>query len=248
VGGPALYISEAGVYMYYFSINLYATTASFRLPESHTFQQTLPLPPVTAMIGMAGAALGLNFSEAMQLREAGLKCGVWGKHMGESKDLWKYTKIKSGAVIPAVLTREILTDLELLIVFALSASDKLEELRKAFCSPKFALTAGTSDDLVKIYEVSNLIEGEPMPITYVENTVLPGDHSQNYSVDIDIKTLVKKKTVYAPQVYSLPVSFTFNGEERRVKSREMFTFIDVPVTLSEPVAGIMAGNKAVPLL
>lgn len=223
-------------------------TASFRLPESHTFQQTLPLPPVTALTGMAGAALGLNFSEAMCLRENGLNCGVWGKHMGESKDLWKYTKIKSGEAIPAVLTREILTDLELLIVFASDDSDKLEELRRSFCSPQFALTAGTSDDLVKIYYVSDLINADPMPISHVANTILPGDHSRNYEVDIDIKTLVTKKTVYAPKVFLLPTSFTFNGEERRVKNREMFTFIDVPVTLNKPVAGIMAENKAVPLL
>ncbi len=234
--------------MHFFSISLYATTASFRLPESHTFQQTLSLPPVTAMLGMAGAALGLDFARAMHLREEGLKCGVWGKHSGESKDLWKYTKIKAGEAIPAVLTREILTDLKLLIVFAMDNPDKLQKLRNAFCSPKFALTAGTSDDLVKIYDVSDLIKTDPMNISCVENTILPGDHSQNYAVDIDLKTIIQKKTVYAPQVYLLPTMFIFNGEERRVKHRELFTFIDIPVTLNESVVGVFVENKAVPLL
>lgn len=234
--------------MYFFSVSLYAMSASFRLPETHTFQQTLPLPPVTALTGMAGAALGLNFAEAMKLREDGLRCGVWGKHLGEAKDLWKYTKIKSGEIIPAVLTREIITDLKLLIVYALDDSRKLEELRKAFCLPKFALTAGTSDDLVKIYTVSNLIKTEPMLIEHVENTVLPGDHSQNYAVDIEVNTLVKKRTVYAPRVFLLPTSFIFNGEERRIKHRDLFTFVDVPVTLKQPVTGVITENKAVPLL
>jgi len=234
--------------MFYFSVSLYAMSASFRLPESHTYQQTLPLPPLTALIGMAGAALGLNFADAMKLREYGLRCGVWGKHLGEAKDLWKYTKIKSGEIIPAVLTREIITDLKLLIIYALDDFRELEKIRKAFCFPTFALTAGTSDDLVKISNISNIVESEPMLIEHVENTVLPGDHSLNYAVDIDINTLIKKRTVYAPRVFLLPTSFIFIGEERRIKHRDLFTFVDVPVTLKQPVTGVIAENKAVPLL
>ncbi|HAG08056.1 MAG TPA: CRISPR-associated protein Cas5, partial [Desulfotomaculum sp.] len=68
--------------MYYFALEAYAPTASFRLPETHTFQQTLPLPPVTALMGLAGAALGLSFEQTMGLRESGFLCGVWGRHSG----------------------------------------------------------------------------------------------------------------------------------------------------------------------
>jgi len=36
--------------MYLFKLKAFAVTASFRIPESHTFQQTLPLPPITTLI------------------------------------------------------------------------------------------------------------------------------------------------------------------------------------------------------
>ena len=50
--------------MFSFSITAKAITASFRVPETHTFHQTLPLPPKTTIIGMIGAALGKRLNEA----------------------------------------------------------------------------------------------------------------------------------------------------------------------------------------
>ena len=53
--------------MYLFTLETFSLTASFRIPESHTFQPTLPLPPITSLIGMMGAALGFSFEESMKL-------------------------------------------------------------------------------------------------------------------------------------------------------------------------------------
>ncbi len=234
--------------MFYFALEAYAPTASFRLPETHTFQQTLPLPPVTALVGLAGAAMGLTFEQAMGLREDGLLCGIWGRHGGEASDLWKFQKIKSGEVISAVLTREILYDLELHIVYAHQDKEKVESLRKAFLCPVYALSAGTSDDLIKLRRVGDVRETGAEPCRHYECTVLPGDHSRNFESSIKLENLPLGKPVRAPRVFLLPVSFTFNGEERRVKSRAHFTFIDTPVTLNEPVPAIASEGKVFPLL
>lgn len=234
--------------MYYFALNAYAPTASFRLPETHTFQQTLPLPPVTALVGLAGAALGLSFEQAMGLREGGLLCGIWGRHSGEASDLWKFQKIKSGEVISAVLTREILCDLNLNIIYAHQEKGEIEGLRRAFLCPVYALSAGTSDDLIKLRQVGEVLEIGAEPHQHYECTVLPGDHSRNFESSIKLEDLPLGKPVRVPRVFLLPISFTFNGEERRVKNRAHFTFIDTPVTLNEPVPAIASGGKVFPLL
>lgn len=235
--------------MFFFLIEVYAPTASFRLPEAHTFQQTLPLPPVTSLVGMAGAALGLSFPDAMQLRiEEGLLCAVWGRHNGGASDLWKFQKIKAGEVISAVLTREILYDLELKLVYALKDRSKTIELRRAFLCPVFALTAGTSDDLLKVKRVSEICEDEVIPYQFYENTILPGDHSQNYESSMKLEDIPLNRPIYAPRVFLLPTSFEFRGNERRVKKREHFTFIDTPVTLKKPIHGISMEGRIFPLL
>lgn len=234
--------------MYFFDLEAYAPTASFRLPETHTFQQTLPLPPVTALVGLAGAALGLSFEQAMDMREDGLLCGIWGRHSGEAGDLWKFQKIKSGEVISAVLTREILYDLDLHIIYAHQEKEKVETIRRAFLCPVYALSAGTSDDLIKLRRVGKVRETGAEPHQHYECTVLPGDHSRNFESSIKLENLPLGKPVRAPRVFLLPVSFTFNGEERRVKSRAHFTFIDTPVTLNKPVPAIASEGKVFPLL
>lgn len=234
---------------YFFTIDLFAPTASFRIPETHTFQQSLPLPPVTALSGLVGAAMGVNYESALNYRkEMNILFGVWGRHSGVTNDLWKYRKIKSGEVISAVLTREILADLELFIVICLRDKGEAEKVRGAFLDPVYALTAGTSDDLVIVKQVGEVKDMKPSPLTTVENTVLPGDHSKNYVSDIKLNSIPLNRNVFSPQVYLLPTAFTFNGEERRVSCREHFTFIDTAVTLKESVYGVIAEGRALPLL
>ena len=72
--------------MFVFITKTFAMTASFRIPESHTFQQTLPLPPITTLTGLMGAALGLGFEEAMKFRQQmGILFGVIGTNRGETE-------------------------------------------------------------------------------------------------------------------------------------------------------------------
>lgn len=234
--------------MFCFAVELFAVSASFRLPEAHTFQQTLPLPPLTTLIGMAGAASGLDFPAAMALREQGLRVGVLGQHGGEARDLWKYQKIKAGEVISAVLTREILTDLELRLLYAFPRRPEAEALRQAFASPVYALTAGTSDDLVKIRRVSPVTASEPEPLGQLEQTLLPGDHSQNFASSIAPNRIPIHQTLRPPQVFLLPTAFSFSGQERRISERKPFTFVDTPIQLKKPVIGIPWEGRSYPLL
>ena len=49
-----------------------APVASFRRPLDHDYQRTLPMPPPTTLLGIAGATLGLSDREPVR----GLKVSV----------------------------------------------------------------------------------------------------------------------------------------------------------------------------
>lgn len=222
--------------MFAFIVNAFATTASFRIPESHTFQQTLPLPPITTLTGLMGAAIGLSFEDAMKYREQKvILFGVIGSYKGEMRDLWKYNKIKSGESLKAVLIREYLTDFSLTLVIGSGDKPILSEVRDCFCSPKYALTAGNSDDLLKVYRVSDVIEAKGEQCSDFENTVLKGDKTFEYDSLIDLKNTPITYKIRAPQVFILPTAFKFDDEERRISKREQFTFVGSPIKLKTPI-------------
>lgn len=231
--------------MFAFIVQGFSVTASFRIPESHTFQQTLPLPPVTTLTGLMGAAMGVGFEEALSFREQkGIFFGVIGSHRGEMKDLWKYNKIKSKESLKDVLIREYLTDFSLNIAIASRERTVLSDVRDCFCNPKYALTLGNSDDLFKIKHISSIVEAANDACSIFENTVLAGDQTLDYESAIDLKNTPITYRVRAPQVFLLPTAFSFNGQERRVSKREQFTFVGSPIKLKQPlpvykVEGIM---------
>lgn len=222
--------------MFGFIVRGFAVTASFRIPESHTFQQTLLLPPITTLTGLMGAAVGLDFTHAMKFREEnGILFGVLGTSKGEMKDLWKYNKIKSGESLKDVLVREYLTDFSLTLAVASENEAALSKTRECFCNPKYALTLGNSDDLVKIKNVSPAMPAKEHRASVFENTILAGNHTLEYESAIDLKNTPITYRVRAPQVFLLPTAFSFDGEERRVKERRQFTFVGSPIKLKNPV-------------
>jgi len=235
--------------MFYFTLDVYAPVASFRLPEAHTFQQTLPLPPVTTLTGIMGAALGLSLEDAFAMREEkGIYCGVLGTHEAIFRDLWKYQKIKSGETISAVLLREHLYNIRLTLVYASEDEKTIRKLYDSFNDPVYALTAGSSDDLLKIKKIQEVQKQDLQYQRRFSNTILPGDHSNNYEADIKIEEMPILQDMYMPRVYTLPESFYFEGGKRSVKSKQAYTFVDVPIQLIQPIKGLNIEGKAVGLL
>ncbi len=235
--------------MYLFTVEGIANTASFRIPENHTFHQTFPLPPITTLVGLVGAALGLSFEDAMRFREEnGLRLGVVGRHSGQIRDLWKYHKIKMGEIISDVLLREYLTDFKMKL--AIGSEDKVvaNRVKEALLNPCYALTAGNSDDLVKIYKIGQIEVFTDSLLSEFQNTVLPGDHTGVYEPILDLKEVPITETIRAPQVFLLPTSFSFIGKERRVSRREHFTFVGSPIRLKEPISAFQIGGEAMVLL
>lgn len=235
--------------MYLIIIKGIANTASFRIPESHTFQQTLPLPPITTLVGLVGAALGLSFKDAMRFREDnGLYLGVIGKHNGQLRDLWKYHKIKTGEVISDVLLREYLVDFRMKLAIGSENAGSLTQVRDGFLNPHYALTIGNSDDLLKICKVGQIESLKSSPSSEFQNTVLSGDHTGVYEPILDLKNTPITETICAPQVFLLPTAFSFVGNERRVSRRNHFTFVGSPIRLKEPIQAFQIEGETIVLL
>jgi CRISPR-associated protein Cas5t len=245
--------------MFLFSIKGIATTASFRVPETHTFHQTLPLPPKTTIIGMIGAALGFNLETAHKYVEQNkMSVGIYGKHKGMMKDLWNYRKltgkeknytnedIKNRRQY-SILIREYLCYNDFFIYLASEKLEQLEELRQAILSPVYALTAGNSDDLLKICNISEILTVNAEKLNKFEYTIIPGDVSKSYKADIDFNAIPITTTIYTPQVFLLPTRFDFKGEERRVIERKSFTFVSTPVIIENPIECYVIDGKKVVL-
>jgi len=243
--------------MFIFSVEGAALTASFRVPETHTFHQTLPLPPPTTLIGLSGAALGLALPSAYQfMKEHGIKVGVYGTHRGRIRDLWNYRKLtnKSYSVEDvknrmhySVLIREYLFDNEFFFYYGAEDRAALEQVHAAFHAPIYALTAGNSDDLLKIRRISPIIDFISEPLAQFEHTVIPGDFSRVHRPVVDFLKLPITQTFSTPQVFQLPTGFTFEGEQRRTNGRALFTFISSPVVLEQPVDGYTIDGRHVVL-
>jgi len=246
--------------MFSFSVSGRAATASFRVPETHTFHQTLPLPPKTTIIGMTGAALGLSLPEVHEFTaEHGLRVGVRGLHKGRMRDLWNYRKVtgKEKRYTPedvrnrrhySILIREYLTDCDFMFFFGAESTEPLEMIREAMKSPVYALTAGNSDDLLKITTITPINEVNAELLAQFDHTILPGDLSAECTPAVDFRQLPVTQTVDTPQTFLLPTAFEFEGDQRTVTERMKFTFVGSPVTLQTPVMGYVIDGKRVVLL
>ena len=241
--------------MWYFSVQGRCVTASFRVPETHTFHQTLPLPSRTMMIGLLGAALGLPLPQAHDFaKDHGVLVSVSGSHQGFMKDLWNYRKVTTkefaaeelkGRPHYSVLTREYLVYPSFTFIYASEDVSALRNMAAAFRNPAYALSAGNSDDLLKVTKVSEVAEVSFAPLQQFENTVLPGNLVSQCKYDI--KAALQNKPVTfsfrMPEVFTLPTSFSFSGELRTGIDPQPFTFVRDAVTLTEPLEGCTVNGK-----
>ncbi len=232
-----------------FSVKGISITASFRVPETHTFQQTLPLPPKTAVIGMIGAALGLKLENAYKYADDNeILVGICGTHKGFMRDLWKYRKIKVKEDTGSVLTREYTCYNEFDIYFASDKAD-LTELKSAIYSPVYPLTAGNSDDLIKITKISDIFTIQKEKLYRFESMILPGDITESYKCDIDFSKIPITKIICCPQVFILPTRFDFKkGKERKIAKKDLFTFVDTAIVLESPIEGYIVEGRNIVLL
>ena len=229
--------------MYGFSVRLAAQTASFREPSAHLYQRTYPMPPISAIAGIAGAACGLEFSEVWEyLRKNNIYVGVSGNGKGIAIDLWGYNKIvtpdskeeKAGtekmnlekALRHDILNREFLAYPVFTLYYASEHRDSIYNIASAFKNPKYAISLGNSDDIAVIKSVSEVCEVGATETKSLKNTLIEGDFTKEIVFDWDaLSSTSASKTLKAPAVANLIVDFKFKGLRRDPKAYKKFTFL-----------------------
>lgn len=231
-------------------VSLYAMTASFRDPNTHLYQESILAPPPTTLVGIAGAALGLGFKDALTyFKEGSISVGCILKSQGKGKDLWNYSKIKGKEVIKAILMRQFLYDIHADIFYACDDMRRIEELCNAFNNPRYALTLGNSDDLVKITKVELCDTIKSSEHKEIRDTWIDGNYINDFELDWGkVKTLPIKSTIKPPIIKNLPVDFIFNPNDERIATKfRKFTFLGDIHMLKKPISVYEFKDNYVPL-
>ena len=214
---------------HYLLIQLHARMASFRDPEFQNFHRTLPLPPPSTCIGIAGAALGLWGPEAQAFFAPGeWELGIGGTSAGRAKDLWKYDDFKDGSIV----LREYLYDNDFQLVFGHADRERLEKLQAAFCSPAFALTCGNSDSLCRVVGTEFVKGGELSD--EVDHCYVPGDLLRQVIDNYVPGQQLSVRTSSNPAKMELPVRYEFlKTGERMTCERLRLSYVRYVLTLEE---------------
>jgi len=202
---------------------------SFRVGHLLQYHRTYLFPPKPTLVGLLGAALGLEDTQLAQLYK-NVKTGVvLCEYRGFAKDLWGITKLKTaGKTESAVVVREMLHRPRYRIFYAPSipsAVIKPQDMEAFFINPTYPLTLGRSDELIMVRShcITDLQPAERG--AYYKYTVLPFDYrKQKY--DLEKAPTSRNGLLELPQVFSLPLSYSYDKvRKRRVAEYGVFTHV-----------------------
>ena len=148
-----------------YRINISSWTASFRYPNLISgYQPTLPVPPLSTVIGLISAAKGCYFVPKSE------KIGYVFLYKTKATDLetvyqMGYGKLKE--IKSNVIKREILFETEL---FLYTDSEPIVEWIK---KPKFPLLLGRSSDLASVDEIIEMEVLEKNFLDKLKGTIVP---------------------------------------------------------------------------
>ena len=213
---------------------------SFRQPDFHTYHKTLPLPPKTTVGGLIGSALGISPREVNDewLLTERFKMGIVGSNNGQANDLWQIRKYESKQIKAyqigkekypyktAVIVRELLYQGLFTIYLSFEKKEDYELVHNAFKHPKWALSLGREDELIRIIGIEQ-IEIRPIisELSY-KNTIFPGDITE-ISYRPDLSECVGNLLIAAPKTVNIPISFVMedNSEARKGNDYQKFTYV-----------------------
>lgn len=231
------------------SVKVEALTVSFREVVGQLYHKTLPLPPPSTILGVSGAALGKTFKETLNFfKRHNIGVGCTGNHQGRGRDLWNYTKLKSGGKTEKdIVVREFLYGFQGELFYICEDKKVAKELYHAFLSPFYCLTLGNSDDLIKIKKVTWYDKVEKDESCSLSNTWICGDMLSEIKLNWSkIKGTPIVQTITPPLVKTLPTDYVFDNKGvRHGQVHNAFTFIGNKLKLAYPIPAYLFQNTAV---
>jgi len=220
------------------AVRMSAPVASFRRPFDHNYQRTLPMPPPTALLGIAGSALGFSDREiwASDSPLRRLKVSVWAEEEpGRARDMWTVLKIKNKKIAErSPYFRELLFFARYTLLYG-GEEEMLRRLETAFRDPTYPLSLGREDELALVEEVvfDTAVEGIP--------------RFQGTAVPVDIRQLPKLKPILRegavfepPAVEMLPLAFTVNADNGVRHPAPLVPFTFLPLGIETEIADLRA--------
>lgn len=214
-------------------VRLRAPVASFRPPRDLNYQRTLPLPPPTALAGIAGAALGLADAELWAGDGPGrvLKVAVLAEGAaGRARDMWTLRKIVSGRIAErSPYLRELLVGAAFTLLYG-GPRELLERLAVAFRDPVYPLSLGREDELALV-DVDG-IELAPARAAAgpVHGTVLPADLRREGA-----RPVLEPGARLEPLVVErLPLAFRVEGGRRHPERYAALSFVPFGTRIQPP--------------
>jgi CRISPR-associated protein Cas5t len=192
---------------------LRSSTASFRVPYFPAFQKSLPVPPISSVIGIISCALGerlklkgLHFLGYIFTYE-GIACDTWTAHM--------WDRSASGGVKYAgtnIIAREVFSDARLTLYLPVK-----ELWRGIFWRPSGILSLGRSEDLAYVEVPPKVVKLEKVSSGEVRGVLLP------------------KELGSVGQALRLPICFSC-AEPRTPVATDLFFVIDAysPAYIEDP--------------
>lgn len=224
------------------SVKVRAPVASFRRPLDHNYQRTLPMPPPTTLLGIAGAALGLSdwelWAPTSPLRD--VKVSVWmDAEPGRARDMWTVLKIKNAKIeARSPYFRELLFFARYTLLYG-GERAVLKQLEQAFRDPVYPLSLGREDELVLVEEIE-LGEAQPGAPRF-QGTILPGDvrHIEG------LRPILMPGAVFEPPVVEqLPLRFSVDAKGiRHPEDSVALSFLPLGVELEVPAVKALSLQK-----
>ncbi|MCD4779103.1 MAG: CRISPR-associated protein Cas5 [Candidatus Omnitrophica bacterium] len=232
----------------YLIVKAVSETASFRIPEYHNFHKTLPLPPFTTLIGLAGAALGKEYRDAQEFFKVNeFSLGVSGRMFGRATDLWKAKSTKKKNTEGTVIRREFNYGNQYSLVFAGNKST-IELLANAFNYPEYPLSMGLSDSLLKVINVQVLDDKCLCDSNHLQHCILLGNFMDHISFDLDLDKKYVFTPITSPVSYNLPNAFIFFDDgSRKIKGRQEYTFIGNQVCFEKKMMCVDGCGEKIPI-
>lgn len=212
-------------------VTVQAPVASFRRPLDHNYQRTLPMPPPTTLLGIAGATLGLSdrelWAQDSPLRHA--RVSVWmDVEPGRARDMWTLLKIKGSKMERSPYIRELLFFVRYTLLYG-GDETLLQQLEQAFQDPAYPLSLGREDELLLVEEIAVEMasDGEPR----FRGTVLPADIRH-----MPIRPMLQPGVRFEPPlVEALPLGFVVDAKGlRQPKHPATLSFLPLELEIEAP--------------
>jgi hypothetical protein len=196
---------------------------------------------------MIGSALGISPEKVNDewMKNNRFRMGVVGKSNGKASDLWQIRKYenkhirayeKGEELTPyktAVIVRELLYASKFVLYLQFEKEEDFNLVFDKIQNPEWALSLGREDELILIQEIKQ-VELEEKPDISFFNTIIPVDlTTTTYGIDITAPNLSNNLMNEAPNVVNLPITFTYNENNKAREANEFktFTFVhNMPVT------------------